>query len=516
MPYALITFVEADRVWFKSRFGIVTSVNQIHRNVSFDSFTILNESPEVFVVRDVSKDKYFSLLKSSITDSNEIKFYAGTPIIVDNVKIGALSIMDINSHEFTLEQKENLLDLGGALSTLVAERRETALHLRSERANIVVTMMHNLRTPMTSLNFATSLLSNDVESLKLAQITQPAPPSGTFDNSFHEISHALNQLNLLVDTTLCLGHAIIKCNAVDVATGALSSRGSAFMDFDLLAHLEDIYNKFARDRTNCKIDWEVDKEFLSRGKHASYPDAILLVLISSIGYISSEFNNMSANFTFIPTDTKELEFPEYVDHIIEGMFFIKIYPFNPKSFTGSDNKPNYNYLSIDKILKSIRGGFKQSEQVVEPTEDNKGATKRTVHEFWVPCRILIENTQLLKQLENTIKSLSSADCNGIISAPAKRKSLMINVDGTTTEMPTSGTKKDLQKMRVSFSANLVPSTKPLSCLVVEDTISVQKLLSRWLTRNGCSVTCANNGKIGLESLKTTHFDIVFIDYLMVN
>jgi CheY-like chemotaxis protein len=67
-----------------------------------------------------------------------------------------------------------------------------------------------------------------------------------------------------------------------------------------------------------------------------------------------------------------------------------------------------------------------------------------------------------------------------------------------------------------------PSTAPgelaaasLKVLVIEDTIPVQKLLARWLTNHGCSVQCANNGKVGLELLQSRPFDITFVDFLMV-
>lgn len=52
-------------------------------------------------------------------------------------------------------------------------------------------------------------------------------------------------------------------------------------------------------------------------------------------------------------------------------------------------------------------------------------------------------------------------------------------------------------------------------LLVEDTLSQQKLMSKWLHGQGCDVVCAVNGKIGLELLKIKQFDIAFIDFLMV-
>ena len=52
--------------------------------------------------------------------------------------------------------------------------------------------------------------------------------------------------------------------------------------------------------------------------------------------------------------------------------------------------------------------------------------------------------------------------------------------------------------------------------MIEDTITVQKLLTRWLISHGCEVKCADNGLIGLNYLKSESFDVVLTDFVMVN
>ena len=62
----------------------------------------------------------------------------------------------------------------------------------------------------------------------------------------------------------------------------------------------------------------------------------------------------------------------------------------------------------------------------------------------------------------------------------------------------------------------VQSDKVLKVLLVEDSTSLQKLLVRWLRTRGCEVTSSSNGKDALNLLRTEqHFDIVFLDFLMV-
>ena len=55
----------------------------------------------------------------------------------------------------------------------------------------------------------------------------------------------------------------------------------------------------------------------------------------------------------------------------------------------------------------------------------------------------------------------------------------------------------------------------LKVLLVEDSIAIQKVMRRWLESNGCIVTTAENGKVGLALLKEQSFDITFMDFLMV-
>jgi len=61
----------------------------------------------------------------------------------------------------------------------------------------------------------------------------------------------------------------------------------------------------------------------------------------------------------------------------------------------------------------------------------------------------------------------------------------------------------------------VPTYKRiLKVLLVDDSVTVQKVVGIWLKKKNCLVTSALNGLIALELMKTTVFDIVFMDFLM--
>lgn len=56
--------------------------------------------------------------------------------------------------------------------------------------------------------------------------------------------------------------------------------------------------------------------------------------------------------------------------------------------------------------------------------------------------------------------------------------------------------------------------KSLLILIVDDSITVLKMVKRLITEEGHEVVCKTNGIEALEALKTTEFDAVFMDILM--
>jgi CheY-like chemotaxis protein len=58
------------------------------------------------------------------------------------------------------------------------------------------------------------------------------------------------------------------------------------------------------------------------------------------------------------------------------------------------------------------------------------------------------------------------------------------------------------------------SNRSLHVLLVDDSITVLKILSIWLTKNNCIVTQAINGSQALELMKINAYDLILLDFLM--
>ena len=122
-PVALVSFVDENRQWFKSRIGL--SATETPRDYSFCAHAILL-SDEVLEVRDARLDARFAD-NPLVTDDPNILFYAGAPLVTqDNSALGTLCVIDFEPRELSAAQKLSLQALGRHVVALLELRRSLA------------------------------------------------------------------------------------------------------------------------------------------------------------------------------------------------------------------------------------------------------------------------------------------------------------------------------------------------------------------------------------------------------
>lgn len=133
VPVALVSLVDADRQWFKSRQGL--AVTETPRDVSFCGHAVLDDS--ILSVPDASVDPRFFDNPLVLADP-QIRFYAGCPISGPaGAKLGTLCIIDRTSRALAPEDAASLRDLAE-----LVEREIEGLYLATADA---LTGLYNRR-----------------------------------------------------------------------------------------------------------------------------------------------------------------------------------------------------------------------------------------------------------------------------------------------------------------------------------------------------------------------------------
>ena len=123
-PFSTVTFVDKDRQWFKSIFGL--KAQETPREGGFCAHAIIEN--DVFVVRDAHEDERFAS-HPYVLGAPKIRFYAGAPVSVGkNLKVGVICVSDTKPRILGTEQLESLQAFSRIISSyLDAQQKYTEL-----------------------------------------------------------------------------------------------------------------------------------------------------------------------------------------------------------------------------------------------------------------------------------------------------------------------------------------------------------------------------------------------------
>lgn len=144
VPVALVSFVDTNRVWFKSHFGL--EEQEILLEPGLCASAILSD--ELYLVEDAIKNPG-SQDNTLVTGKEKIRFYAGMPLRTkEGFNLGAFCIMDKKPRKFSQAEKEILGNLSELVLNHLELRQEARIAVKHQH-QILNTTAHDLKNPLS-------------------------------------------------------------------------------------------------------------------------------------------------------------------------------------------------------------------------------------------------------------------------------------------------------------------------------------------------------------------------------
>lgn len=167
-PIALVSLIDENRQWFKSKKGMEAS--ETAREIAFCNYAI-QQPNELLEVPNTLEDERFSRNPLVLNNDTHFRFYAGAPLVdEDGFALGTICVLDTKPKSLTQEQIAALKALSRQVISLMKLRLQLRKEektikkikkLADERAAFLSSMSHEIRTPLNAIVNSISLMQDE-------------------------------------------------------------------------------------------------------------------------------------------------------------------------------------------------------------------------------------------------------------------------------------------------------------------------------------------------------------------
>lgn len=166
-PISLISLIDKDRQWFKSKVGL--DLSQTSRKDSFCAHAIIDPT-KIFTIKDSREDSRFCNNPLVLGDPRVI-FYTGVPLVSDEgLALGTLCVLDSKPKELNKFQLNALKALSNQVVALfelrknkrLLEKTTKELETRNgELQKFAQVAAHDIKSPLNNISGITQILLSD-------------------------------------------------------------------------------------------------------------------------------------------------------------------------------------------------------------------------------------------------------------------------------------------------------------------------------------------------------------------
>ncbi|AFZ26037.1 PAS domain S-box [Cylindrospermum stagnale PCC 7417] len=302
-PIALISFIDAEREWFKSKVGF--NIPEIPRSLFFGSYTILQS--EIFIIPDTLEDQRFAANPLVISEPF-FRFYGGVSLINSSgFALGSLCVIDSNPRNLSLKEQTALKNLANLVVKhldlhwqKIIDASQSNLHLLTERKRVeqnlydsearFSTITQAIPVPLAIFRISDGvILYTNSEFLQTFRFTSEDLVNRQISDVYHELVDLQKLLESLVQNGYLHNYEVKLKRADGSDLWAIASFQYLSLNKELVI-LTVIYD--ITERKNAAVKLQEQNEFLQR-IFESIPLMIALIDINGkLQWVNQEWEHV--------------------------------------------------------------------------------------------------------------------------------------------------------------------------------------------------------------------------------